>query len=447
MRLNLLSVLIAWATLISLVHSWTKEDHEIFRLRDEVVASEGDEVTFYDFLGVRPSASRKEINDAFRKRSRAIHPDKAKHNFVTTKSIPKPKAASENKKPGTHVSKGPSKKELDKFMKEATERYSRLGVVANLLKGPERERYDHFLNHGFPTWRGTGYYYTRYRPGLGTVLVGLFIVGGGLGHFYALKISYNNQVKFMDKYIREARKSAWGADSPLTSISGINTNPVDLPSPEPQSDEADAYANLNRRQKRDMEKQQKKDAKKPGRKVAGKTVSAGEDVAAAPVTKPQGERRRVQAENGKVLLVDSMHNVFLEEEDEDGNKQEFLLDPAEIPVPSIYDTAVVKLPLYLWKKAIDPFRKSSMPIEDDSVPRTETEERVKQVQRRGSFNRTREGSETLEKRESSPDVAVPLSMSASMADFEMIDSASGVESAANAGNGTSRNRKKKSSRK
>lgn len=447
MRLNLLSLLLAWATLIIVVHSWTKEDHEIFRLRDEVVASEGDEVTFYDFLGIRPSASRKEINDAFRKKSRAIHPDKAKHNFVTTKSIPKPKVAGENKKPGTHVSKGPSKKELDKFMKEATERYSRLGVVANLLKGPERERYDHFLNHGFPTWRGTGYYYSRYRPGLGTVLVGLFVVGGGLGHYYALKISYNNQVRFMEKYIREARKSAWGTDSSLASIPGVSTSPVDVSTPEPQSDEADAYANLNRRQKREMEKQHKKDAKKPGKKSASKTLVAGEEVAATPATRPQGERRRVQAENGKVLLVDSMHNVFLEEEDEDGNKQEFLLDVAEIPVPSMYDTAVVRLPLFLWKKAFDPFRKSPMAIEDDSVPHTEAEEQGKRARRRGSFERTRDGRDVPEKRESTPDVVVPLSMSASMADFEVIDSASGVESAAYAGNGTSKNRKKKGSKK
>ena len=33
--------------LLALVASFTKEDHEIFRLRDEIEASEGPEVTFY----------------------------------------------------------------------------------------------------------------------------------------------------------------------------------------------------------------------------------------------------------------------------------------------------------------------------------------------------------------------------------------------------------------
>lgn len=33
--------------LLALVASFTKDDHEIFRLRDEIEASEGPEVTFY----------------------------------------------------------------------------------------------------------------------------------------------------------------------------------------------------------------------------------------------------------------------------------------------------------------------------------------------------------------------------------------------------------------
>jgi hypothetical protein len=41
---------------------------------------------------------------------------------------------------------------------------------------------------------------------------------------------------------------------------------------------------------------------------------------------PQGAKKRIVAENGKVLIVDSVGNVFLEEETEDGVKGEFLLD-------------------------------------------------------------------------------------------------------------------------
>lgn len=33
--------------LLALVTGFTKDDHEIFRLRDEIEASEGPEVTFY----------------------------------------------------------------------------------------------------------------------------------------------------------------------------------------------------------------------------------------------------------------------------------------------------------------------------------------------------------------------------------------------------------------
>ena len=190
--------------LLVLASAFTKEDHEIFRLKDELEASEGPDVSFYDFLGVSPSATVDDINKAFRKKSRTLHPDKAKQSFVASRSVPKPKKKGEKKKPGVHVSKGPSQREISKFMKEASQRYSRLGVVTGVLKGPQRDRYDHFMKHGFPAWRGTGYYYTRYRPGLGTVLFGLFLVGGGAAHFLALKISYNRQREFMERYIKYA---------------------------------------------------------------------------------------------------------------------------------------------------------------------------------------------------------------------------------------------------
>lgn len=42
-----LYVTLASSALLSLVSSFTKEDHEIFRLRDELEATEGKEVTFY----------------------------------------------------------------------------------------------------------------------------------------------------------------------------------------------------------------------------------------------------------------------------------------------------------------------------------------------------------------------------------------------------------------
>ena len=49
MRLLLFLLLISSA-LLAMVAGFTKEDHEIFRLRDEIAATEGPEVTFYGKL-------------------------------------------------------------------------------------------------------------------------------------------------------------------------------------------------------------------------------------------------------------------------------------------------------------------------------------------------------------------------------------------------------------
>lgn len=70
-------------------------------------------------------------------------------------------------------------------VKGAHERFSRLGVISTILRNEEsRKRYDFFYKNGVPKWRGTslqrilatradsfytgtGYYYSRFRPGLG----------------------------------------------------------------------------------------------------------------------------------------------------------------------------------------------------------------------------------------------------------------------------------------
>ncbi|RMZ92647.1 hypothetical protein DV736_g108, partial [Chaetothyriales sp. CBS 134916] len=342
---------VLFCALLVVASAFTKEDHEIFRLKDELEAAEGSSVSFYDFLGVSPAATWEEIDKAFRRKSRTLHPDKARNSFVAARSTPMPKKKGEKRKPGVHVSKGPSEGEIRKFTKEATQRYSRLGVVASVLKGPQRERYDHFLRHGFPAWKGTGYYYSRYRPGLGTVILGLFLAGGGVAHYFTLKISYNRQREFMDRYIRQARKTAWGDETGIQGIPGI-TSLAEMAAI-PEAEQPDATAKLNRKQKREHERQQKKD------KSRGKGTVAEEkaESKAQTVATPTGNKRRVVAENGKVLIVDSVGNVFLEETDEEGNVDEFLLDLDEIQKPTFADTAVVKLPLWLWNKALASFGK------------------------------------------------------------------------------------------
>lgn len=297
-----------------------------------------------DYIGVKPSASQDEITKAFRKRAKSMHPDKAKQAFIASRAKPPPKKiAQKSKKPGVHVSKPPSEKEIRDAVQEATKRHARLSGVAEILKGEGRERYDYFLANGFPRWRGTGYYYARFRPGLGSVLTGLFIVGGGFAHYGALYVSWKRQKEFVERYIRQARRAAWGDDSGIGSIPGIDG--VAAPAPSlPAQDESGA--SLNRRQKR----QQEREGRKENKSKAVQRSGASTPMEAASATEPQGAKKRVQAENGKTLIVDSTGNVFLEGEDEDGEKQEYLLDPSEIARPTVRQTLVFRLPLWAYAR-------------------------------------------------------------------------------------------------
>ncbi|KAI9808281.1 MAG: hypothetical protein M1825_004738 [Sarcosagium campestre] len=343
--------------LFSLTSAWGKEDHEIFRLRDEVAASEGPDVTFYDFLGISPSASQNELRKAYYKKSKLIHPDKARQSFIASKSMPTPKGKNDSKKkPGVHVSKRPSQSEIRQATKLATERFTRLGIVKDILTGEGRERYDHFLKNGFPRWRGTGYYYSRVKPGLFTVLIGLFVFGGGGAHYGALYLSWKRQRDFVDRYIRHARRAAWGDETGIKGIPGLEgtvTPPIN-----PAEDDIGVQG-LNRRQRRMQEKE--KGAKKPKKT---RESSNGVSEKSSNGSGPRGEKKRIVAENGKVLIVDAEGNVYLEEENEDGEKGEYLLDVDEIPRPTLQQTVLVRLPRWLFAKTAG--RLIGAPIEKDA---------------------------------------------------------------------------------
>ncbi|KAI9893995.1 MAG: hypothetical protein M1814_004765 [Vezdaea aestivalis] len=339
--------------------AWGKDDHEIFRLNDEIAANEGPGITFYEFLGLTPSASQDDITKALKKKAKTLHPDKVKQRFVASHSTgkPKPKGQSKsNKKPGVHVSKGPTTSEVDAAYEAANKRWARLGVVAAILRGPGRARYDHFLKNGFPRWKGTGYYYARFRPGLGSVLVGLFVIGGGAAHYGALYLGWKRQREFVGRYIKHARRAAWGDELGIKGIDGVGTSAAAAGSATKGNIGLDAgkedsgMVGLNRRQRRQQEKEGRR--KGPAKENGNGTTTPDIAPVAVPSSGPQGERKKIVAENGKVLIVDSTGSVYLEEENDDGETEVFLLDVNEIPPPTIRQTALVRLPLWAWQKTI-----------------------------------------------------------------------------------------------
>ena len=287
-------------------------------------------------------------------------------------------------KPAIHVNKAPNAKELRAVEKEASERFTRLGLITEILRGEGRERYDHFLDNGFPKWRGTGYYYARFRPGLGSTLVGLFVFVGGLTHYVVLILGYKRQKDFVERYIAQARKAAWGDDRPgLANIPGLGdigaaSTSTTRANDADSSDDEPSVEPVNRRERRAQEKEaKKKKAKdktlKPS--AANKQRTSGTstplEIAESGTSTPvPGPKKRVEAENGKMLIVDKDGNVFLEEEDEETEETElFLLDPAEIVKPTFKQTWLYRLPAWLVELA-----KEKLPLkkkDDESTVQTE----------------------------------------------------------------------------
>jgi len=158
----------------SLILAWTKEDHEIFDLVSALEAAEGKGTTFYSFLDVPPSASSVEIGKAYRKKSITMHPDK------------------------------------NRGVKDAEKRYARLGVIAKILRNKEdRERYDFFYKNGVPKWRGTGYYYERFRPGLITVLIFLAVLTSGIQHIIQ-RYNRTRDLARIERFVRLGKAAAYG---------------------------------------------------------------------------------------------------------------------------------------------------------------------------------------------------------------------------------------------
>ena len=179
------------------------------------------------------------------------------------------------------------------------------------------------------------------------MLIGLFVLGGGLAHYGAMYLSWKRQREFVERYIRYARRAAWGDELGIQGIPGVDGSITPALPATTTGTEDGGYA-LNRRQKRMQERESKKE--KDGKKSRGNRRSGTSTPmeVTAPAEGPQGEKKRVQAENGKILIVDSVGNVFLEEENPDGEKEEYLLDPNEIMKPTIRQTILFRLPIWVY---------------------------------------------------------------------------------------------------
>lgn len=159
--------------------NWSPEDYEIFSLNDKVRQDLGADATFYSWLGLSNKASVVDINKAYRKLSRLLHPDK-----ISTKSKAEKKVAEE--------------------------RFQRLSAVGNILKDQSlKRRYDYFYAKGFPKWKGTGYFYSKFRPGFVLTLFLLFIIVSGL-HYASLTINRKQDVKRVIALKQSIKAQAWG---------------------------------------------------------------------------------------------------------------------------------------------------------------------------------------------------------------------------------------------
>lgn len=152
---------------------WTKDDHEIFELQSALEASEGKTATFYSVLNIRPTSNLAEIKRAYRKRSLEWHPDK------------------------------------NSGVKGAQQRFERLGLVYKILRDERKDRYDHFLKAGFPKWRKDGYFYERYRPGLGAVVVGVVLLSM-LVEVGVSRLTSGQERRKIERLKMSARLVAWG---------------------------------------------------------------------------------------------------------------------------------------------------------------------------------------------------------------------------------------------
>ncbi|KAK6205057.1 DnaJ domain-containing protein [Scheffersomyces amazonensis] len=181
--MKLVSVVVAFVLLLATCQAaaWSKEDYEIFKLNDKIVEDLGAGSSFYSWLGLEngPKSTLQEITKAYRKKSRLLHPDKFSGKSRSAQ-------------------------------KHAEERFQRLSLVGNILRDQSlKKRYDYFLSKGFPKWKGTGYFYTKFRPGLILTAFGLYLLISAF-QFISLRINRKQDYKRILQMKEVIKSQAWG---------------------------------------------------------------------------------------------------------------------------------------------------------------------------------------------------------------------------------------------
>lgn len=170
--MRLLSIFLTIFFVIVALAAFTPDEIEIFETQDKLV-KHYNEASFYTFFQIPQSASTKAIIKNYKKLSRKYHPDKIK---------------------------GATKKDVQRF--------EILNVVYDILKSGRRDKYDFYLQRGFPTYDKSEMKFKSrvFKPSMIFISIFLLSVVSGI-HYLIIKISYSSQVSKLQSIIDEIKST------------------------------------------------------------------------------------------------------------------------------------------------------------------------------------------------------------------------------------------------
>jgi hypothetical protein len=174
---------------------------------------------------------------------------------------------------------------------------------------------------------------------------------------------------------------AWGDETGIQGILGLDGNTSASTGAATSfgmssAGEDSGVTGSNRRQRRMQERADKRSARDPKVAKTAKEKGISSLVEVESTLGPRGAKKRVVAENGKILVVDSVGNVYLEQTTEDGEVHEYFLDLDEIQKPTIYDTAMLRLPIWVYGKIMARFSSSSSSTAEAEMEADSTEDAI-----------------------------------------------------------------------